>query len=140
MVTDKEFIDSLKLNWTSSDYYNCEDLNRVELATLIIKKQIGKFRGVVVDIVAVFDRTESSIEFADSLNRIENNILLLKQTFPQEVIFEDSKTDWTHDKPFDFSDANRFERNLYDMYYKIESNISNIPYCGQYIAGQEGVF
>ena len=93
----------------------------------------------MVPVSVVTNRTELTIEFADSLNRIENNIILLKATFPETVVFEDSKT-WTHDVPFDFSDANRFEQTLYDMYYKIESNISNIPYCGQFTVGEEGVY
>lgn len=132
-------IKSLKTDWLPTDYYNFEDLNRVEVATKIVKDRIAIFRGEIVPITTVTNRTETSIEFADSLNRIENNILQLKLTFPNTALFEFSKTDWVHDTPFDFSDANRLERNLYDMFYAIEANISNIPYCGQIIAGQEGV-
>jgi hypothetical protein len=84
-------------------------------------------------------RSEAHIEFANSLNRIENNILRLKETFPNTALFEPSKTDWTHDMPFDFADAIRLEKGLYDMYYAIENNISTIPYCGQIITGEQGV-
>ena len=133
-------IDSLKTDWEPTDFYNFEDLNRVEEATLIVREKIGLFRGQVVPLDEVFtDRTEKTIEDASSLNRIETNLEALKLTFPDPSIFSLSKTDWTHDKPFDFSDANRYERMLFDMYYNIENNISNIRYCGQVIAGEEGV-
>lgn len=141
MATSKEIIDSLKTDWLPSDFYNSEDLNRVEEATLIVRERIVLFRGELVPIDSPnTTRTESSIEFADSLNRIETNISRLVLTFPNPAFFEEMKTDWTHDVPFDFSDANRLEKNLYDMYYTIENNISNIPYCGEIIAGEEGVF
>ena len=139
--TGKVQIDDLKTDWQPTDYYNYEDLNRVEEATLIVREKIGLFRGKVVPLDEVFTgRTEKTIEDASSLNRIETNLEALKLSFPEPSIFDFSKTDWTHDKPFDFSDANRYERMLYDMYYNIENNISNIRYCGQVIAGEEGVF
>lgn len=140
MATDKEVIDSLKRDWTFNDYYNFDDLNRVETATNIVKGIVTTYRGVVVTMTNVMSRTESSIEFADSLNRIEDNIFRLKQTFPPTMVFEDSKLDWEYNAPFDFLDANRLESDLYKMYYHIENNINAIPYCGQITAGQQGVF
>jgi hypothetical protein len=140
MATDKEIIDSLKLDWLPSDYYNAEDLNRVEQATLVVKERVITFRGQLIQIDSPkTDRTEKTIEFADSLNRIETNLLRLKLTFPETYVFNPSKTDWTHDTPFSFADARRFEQDLYDMWYTIENNISNIPYAGQLYAGELGV-
>lgn len=141
MATHKEIIDSLKMNWLPSDFYNCEDLNRVEEAVLVVKEKVIVFRGEIVPIDGTnTTRSESTIEFADSLNRVETNISRLILTFPNTNIFGGTKTNWTHDVPFDFADANRLEKNLYDMYYTIENNITNIPYCGQRITGEEGVF
>lgn len=140
MATDKEIIDSLKTNWLPSDYYNYEDLNRVEQATEIVKNRVAVFYGEIVSLDGVTkNRNEITVEFADSLNRIETNILRLILTFPNNSRFQDPKTDWTHDMPFDFADAIRLEKNLYDMYYSIENNISTIPYCGTVIAGERGV-
>ena len=97
MATDKEIIDSLKTDWLPSDYYNFGDLNRVELAIEVVKNEVALYYGVVVPVTTVTDRDELSIEFADSLNRIENNILQLKEPFPEAIVFEDSKIDWVHD-------------------------------------------
>lgn len=136
---DNEAINSLKTDWTPIDYYSFDDLNRVELITLSLRNRIEDFRGTTATVVSPkFDRTSSWIEFADSLNRIESNITALKNTFPNPLMFFDSKS-WTFNMPFDFSDANRLEENLYNMYINLELNISNIPYCGQYTAGQQGV-
>jgi len=140
MATDKEIIDSLKTDWLPSDYYNYGDLNRVEQAINVVKDRVITFRGEVVQIDSpVTNRDNTRIEFADSLNRIEQNISRLVLTFPVTYNFQPSKTDWTYNKSFNFSDANRLEKNLYDMYYTIENNISNIPYAGQLYAGEIGV-
>jgi hypothetical protein len=140
MATDKEIIDSLKRDWLSSDFYNFEDLNRVETAINIVRERVIVFYGQLVPIDSPkLNRTVSSIEFADSLNRIEQNIFLLKLTFPNMDIFNPSKTDWKYNDPFRFTDANRLEQDLYEMYYNIENNISTIPYCGTIIAGERGV-
>jgi hypothetical protein len=140
MATEKEIIDSLKLDWLPTDFYNAEDLNRVEQATLTVRERVITFRGQLIQIESpVTTRDETSIEFADSLNRIERNILRLKLTFPETYIFNPSKTDWEQDTPFSFADARRLEQDLYDMWYRIENNISNIPYAGQLYAGELGV-
>ena len=140
MATDKEIIDSLKLDWLPSDYYNAEDLNRVEQATLVVRDRVIVFRGQIVPIDGTnTTRDETTIEFADSLNRIETNILRLKLTFPETYLFNSSKTDWTYDSPFTFVDARRLEQDLYNMWYRIENNISYIPYAGQLYAGELGV-
>jgi hypothetical protein len=129
-------INSLKRDWTPQDYYSFDDLNRVELISLSLRNRINDYRGNYINLVGVIiDRTQSTIEFAESLNRIESNLTLLKNSFPEPTRFQDSKT-WNYNMPFDFSDANRFEQSLYDMYMNLELNLSTIPYCGQYTAGQ----
>jgi hypothetical protein len=137
---EERVINSLKTDWLPTDYYNAGDLNRVESATLVVRDRVIKFRGQLVQIEpTVTNRDETRIEFADSLNRIETNILRLKLTFPETYIFNPSKTDWAQDTPFSFADARRLEQDLYDMWHRIENNISNIPYAGQLYAGELGV-
>jgi hypothetical protein len=137
---EERVINSLKTDWLPSDFYNAEDLNRVEQATLVVRDRVIKFRGQLIQIDSPkLNRDVKTIEFADSLNRIEQNILRLKLTFPESYIFNLSKTNWTHDQPFNFVDARRLEQDLYNMWYRIENNISNIPYCGTVIAGERGV-
>ena len=140
MATDKETIDSLKRDWSATDYYNFEDLNRVEKATEAVSNQVIALYGEVLAITILTNRTESTIEFADDLNRVENNIYLLKQTFPNPEAYQNSKTNWTYNSSFSFLDANRLEGSLYDMWYHVENNITNRPYCGQFTTGQEGVY
>jgi hypothetical protein len=140
MATDKEIIDSLKLDWLPSDYYNYYDLNRVEQAINVVKNRVATYKGILVSITSpVTNRTRSSYIFASDLNRIETNIQRLILTFAEGYNFPDMKTDWKYNDPFSFADARRYEQILYDMYYTMEDNISNIPYAGELYAGQLGV-
>jgi hypothetical protein len=140
MATEQEIIDSLKTDWLPSDFYNYEDLNRVESAMMIVRDRIIELKGILVTLDSPkTDRTEKTIEFADSLNRIETNLQRLILTFPDTYNFPDVKTDWTFNSPFSFAVANRYEQTLYNMYYTIENNISNIPYAGELYTGELGV-
>jgi hypothetical protein len=140
MATDKEIIDSLKLDWLPSDFYNYEDLNRVESAINVVKKRVAEYKGVLVSIISPnLNRALNSFEYADSINRIETNIERLKLTFSEAYNFPEMKTTWKYNDNFSFADARRYEQTLYDMYYTIENNISNVPYAGQLYAGQLGV-
>lgn len=137
---EERVINSLKTDWLPSDYYNAGDLNRVEQATQVVRDRIVVFRGEVIPIDGVkTNRTDQTIEFADSLNRIETNISRLKASFSETYVFNPSKTNWTHDIPFSFADARRLEEDLYNMWFRIENNITNIPYCGTIVAGERGV-
>jgi hypothetical protein len=140
MATDSTLIDSLKRDWLPSDFYNYGDLNRVEQAMLVVRDRVIEFKGILVTLDSpVTNRTNKSIEFADSLNRIEMNLQRLILTFPEGYNFPDVKTDWTYNDSFNFTTANRYEQTLYDMYYTIQNNISNIPYAGELYAGELGV-
>jgi|SRR3954451_13017696 hypothetical protein len=140
MATEKEIIDSLKLDWLPSDFYNYSDLNRVETAIDVVKKRVAEYRGLLVTIDSPkTDRTEKTIEFSDSLNRIETNLARLRLTFSEEYGFPVMKTNWKYNDAFSFADARRYEQTLYDMYYTIENNISSLPYAGELYAGQIGV-
>jgi hypothetical protein len=142
MATDKEIINSLKLDWQPTDFYNFEALNRVELATRIVRdRMIDFYKKVITLEAAKTNRTILSIEFADSLNRIERNIAKLVSGFPSAYSknFDEMKTTWIYNDPFDFSDAIRLERNLYTMFNIIEGNVSSVPYTGTTITGERSV-
>lgn len=125
---------SPKTNWTSQDYYNFEDLNRVESNTEYIKELL-KLLEYNINLIIERNRDMTRIEFAESFNRIESNIDLIKVYRPKSWI--DPKLDWIYDTPFSYVDANRLERNLLLLYNYTKGNIDNFRYCGAYICGEE---
>lgn len=125
-----------KTDWTSDDYYNFDDLNRVEINCDIVADLVSFFRGIVINIETVTDRDMKSIEFADSLNRIENNIKALAVELNNPSGLIEPKTYWWYNMPFDYTDANRLEHNLKRLYEYVSGNIGYIPYCGMYTCGE----
>ena len=132
----KLIINMFKIDWGPDDYYNAEDFNRVENNTLEVVKLINELLGSDIKLEPVVtNRNYSSIEFPDSLNRIERNIekdssLNLNGIVPM-------KTTWKVGDSFSYRDANRLENNLYIIYSLLIKNIGNVPYCGIFNCGSQ---
>ncbi|WP_336822936.1 hypothetical protein [Sporosarcina sp. USHLN248] len=124
-----------KLEWTGTDYYNFEDLNRVENNTEVVAGLVEYFIELP-PLEFVTDRDMKRIEFADSLNRIEINQDVLRQRFTP-VGWLINKTDWEANAPFSFSDAMRLEHNLNLLYQHYKGNAEAVPICGAFICGEE---
>lgn len=123
-----------KIDWTAADYYNFEDLNRVENNTEHIKELL-KLLEYDISLVIEKNRDMAKIEFADSLNRIEENINTIKVYEPKGWIAP--KTNWKSDEAFDYGDANRLEINLLHLFLYAKGNVDNFRYAGAYTCGEE---
>lgn len=123
----------LKTDWAKEDFYNAEDLNRVEADTQFIAELIKNLllEDVRLEPIVV-NRDYTSIEFADSFNRLEGNISKLK-TFDLPN-WQPLKTNWKVGEPFSYKDANRYEQNL-DILYKLLTR--GLKYCGDFSCGEE---
>jgi hypothetical protein len=124
-----------KTSWNSEDYYNFEDLNRVENNTKIVAGLVKLFDRIP-DLETNTNRDMSSIEFAESLNRIENNIKILgeRRILPGWI---SPKMDWEYNQRFSYVDANRLEKNLKLLYEYYKGNSELFKYCGAYTCGEE---
>jgi hypothetical protein len=125
-----------KLDWKETDYYNADDLNRVENNTLEVINFLKSIQFNAPDVVSVTDRDIFSIEFLSSINRVEGNIEAIKQAFMVPPGWQNTKT-WTIGKGFDYRDANRLENNLNLLYIFAQLAKENIVFCGSFTCGEE---
>lgn len=125
-----------KVDWTSEDYYNFEDLNRVENNTEVVEALVRSFESIP-ELEIIKYRDIFSIEFADSLNRIEGNISILGER-RKPFGWIPNKLDWQSNQKFSYADAIRLENNLKILYEHYKKNSNTFQYCGMYICG-EGV-
>ncbi|MBB6716375.1 hypothetical protein [Clostridium gasigenes] len=126
-----------KSDWKSEDSYNAEDLNRVEINTLEVASLIEQVVDINVNLEeTTTTRNYSSIEFADSLNRVERNLQKLSVINLNGL--KDLKTTWKVGDSFSYVDAIRLENNLVILHKVLEENLININYCGTFNCG-EGV-
>ena len=125
-----------KTNWTSEDYYNADDLNRVETIIIETAELVNALFGLSVELEpTVTDRDYSRIEFAEDLNRIERNIERLMVLDLERLLT--MKTNWQAGDPFSFEDANRLEYNLSVLYPILDKNSRNVVYSGTFNSGEE---
>jgi hypothetical protein len=129
-------------DWTSSDYYNYGDVNRVEGNTEYVKDLLisAGYSPSLASIVKTWANT--SILFYDDLNRIENNIKALKDCSYEPLNWITPVTDWATLDVFDYNDAIRLESNLYELKTMVDNIISAFLKCGTFKAGQgnNGIF
>lgn len=125
-----------KLDWTEDDYYNTEDLNRVENNTVEVSDLIKQTIGTDVNLESsITNRDYSAIDFADSLNRIERN--LQKLSVLNLSGLKALKTTWKVGDPFSYKDAIRLENNTAILYKVLSGNLTNVQCCGTLNCGEE---
>lgn len=124
-----------KLDWTPTDYYNVEDLNRVEHNTAVVFIIAQQFASVP-SLTFMTLRKMDHIEFTDSLNRVEQNLSTLAMRYTP-VGWIAPKTDWQTNDSFGYQDANRLESNINLLYQYYWGNALNFKYCGNYTCGED---
>lgn len=125
-----------KINWTSEDYYNAEDLNRVEANTQFVAEYIKGMQYNIPEIAIRTDRDMLAIDFIDSINRVEDNLDIVRKKFITPMGYENKKV-WKLGKTFSYLDANRLERNLLRLYELALIVEDNLIYCGTFSTGTE---
>lgn len=126
--------------FTSNDYYNYYDLNRVELNTLATK-DLAEILRKDIDLENIdFDRNMKAFPFADILNKVERNIDKLGNELYKPKSYINPKLDWAPGMPFSYEDANRLERNLQLLYNYAKGNIDSIKYAGEGFVGKGVIF
>lgn len=128
---------NIKTDWNADDYYNAEDLNRVEHNTLIIADMIKSIVGISIDLEGNISRDYKSLEFANDLNRIENNIELLNVL--DNIKWTKMKTNWMAGENFNYEDAIRLEINLKTLFEVLNNNSNSVVYCGEIYSNEGGV-
>lgn len=120
-----------KTDFGASDYYNYWDLNRVEVEIQKVKDAIELFTSSISLSTRVTSRTNTTITFYDDLNRIENDILTLKNNLFEPLGWSPPKTSWVSLDKFGMVDANRLENNLKLLYDMAVNVYSYLMYSGE---------
>lgn len=125
-----------KIDWNSEDYYNSDDLNRVEANIEYIANCIKNLQYNIPDLVINTNRNISSIDFLKDINRVENNIESIRKNFITPLNYEGSKI-WEVGKGFSYKDANRLEFNIKKLYDLSSIVENNLIYCGTFSCATE---
>lgn len=125
-----------KLDWTQWDYYNAEDLVRVEANTQFVADYLESM-GYHADLLTVkADWAMQDYPTITQINRIENNIDALQACFYAPEGWGNRKL-WAKKMKFSWEDALRYERNLHLLTQIINLIKDATVYSGTFNAGQE---
>lgn len=120
-----------KTDWTDDESvkYNFNDINRVENNINEIRLYLISIGYTVPAITVISGRTNTSIDYISSVNRIEGNLTILKDSFLMPSGWLNGIT-WTVGTGFDYTHANRWENNA-KILYELAQNVYNyFKYCG----------
>lgn len=125
-----------KLNWTKRDYYNAEDLVRVEVNTQFVAEYLETM-GYLAELQEVkADWLMQNFPTISEINRIENNIEALRECFYAPQGWKNKKT-WIKGMKFSWEDALRYEKNLHLLTQMINLIKDATVYSGTFNSGQE---
>jgi hypothetical protein len=125
-----------KLDWNENDWINYDDWNRIENNILELKNYlVGIQYNVPTPVSTNTTRNNLSIDFLSSINRIENNLDAIRLAFlsPSDYL---PKETWIVGKGFDYSDANRLEKNTKSLLDWGMLVYQSFRYCGTFNCGQ----
>jgi hypothetical protein len=125
-----------KTDWLATDFYNFDDINRVENNTVEVRSYLVSIGYNIPSIVTITNRVGKSYDLVSSINRLEANLDTIKNNFVtppnwQNSVFWDSGTKFTE------IHANRWESNVQLLYTYAQLTFQAYRYSGTFNAGQE---
>ncbi|WP_028609738.1 hypothetical protein [Paenibacillus harenae] len=127
-----------KLNWLPTDSINAVDFNRIENNTAEVAAYLNSIQYVMPALTTVTNRTQTSVDYLSSINRIEQNIDAIRAAFLTPPGYGPKET-WIPNKKFDNEDAIRLEQNLQLLLDWGVLVFESFRYCGAAICGEQGV-
>ena len=125
-----------RTNWTSEDYYNAEDLNRVEANTQFVAEYLNSIDYMLTLEEIKTGRDIFSIDFISSINRVEGNLDSIRANIITPPGYGPMRV-WTNRIGFDYRDANRYEGNLELLYKWAHLIFDSYKYCGEFVCGED---
>lgn len=127
--------------WTSNDYLNYEDMNRIENNIDTLYDLVLEIDATATVPTIINNRTYSSIDTVSSLNRIESNIANIDNYYPIQVNYwQEPKTSWKAWDIISYMDLNRIESNIEAIYNTLCNYLNHkaeITYVGQFYTEEE---
>jgi hypothetical protein len=131
-------VEPFEMTRTDNDYYNFWSINKVEQNTDFLIQYLESLQYNMPALTLVMDRDQAYIDTLVSINRIEQNLEAIRQSFLTPPGYLGGAS-WTIGKGFTSTDANRLETNIRLLLEAAMQAKAGFRYCGMVIAGQGGL-
>lgn len=127
-----------KTDWDIESTINFDDWNRIESNILDLAVYLNDIQYAVPTPTVVTNRTEKSIDFLSSINRIEANLGAIHDAFGMSPPTYLEQRTWGVGQGFGFEDANRLENNTQIMKTYGDLIQKSFRRSGAFTCGQQG--
>lgn len=118
-------------SYTALSYFNFNDYNIAEFNTRAVADLMNVYGYNITLATSILNRDMFYLDFWDSLNRIEGNILAIQQSLSYVPLgWIAPVTNWYYNMPFDFNTANRWQIDINSLFVNINNIITELIYCG----------
>ena len=119
------------IDWDNTDYINFGDTDRIEENTEYLYDEFVAIGYISAITTFTYPRTVTSFDFFDDWNRIENNILAIKDATWEPLVWTTPQVNWASvQQSFSFVDTNRIEQNLLYLYEMLNNIKDGLLKCG----------
>ncbi|WP_424766292.1 hypothetical protein [Paenibacillus sp. sgz302251] len=126
-----------RIDWTAQNFINADDFNAIEWNGETVKQFLESIQYEMPALTTVTNRTQASVDFLTSINRIENNLDAIRSAFLTPPSYQPKKV-WTLGKGFNNNDAIRLEQNIKLLMDYGLLVYQSFRYCGATICGDGG--
>jgi hypothetical protein len=118
------------------EYINFGDTDRIEENTEYLYDEFVAIGYISAITTFTYPRTVISFDFYDDWNRIENNILAIKNATWEPLVWTTPQINWASvQQSFSFVDTNRIEQNLLYLYEMLNNIKEGFWYLGTFYCG-----
>jgi hypothetical protein len=130
---------SYKTNWVDTDFMGPLDMDRIENNINLLATYLRSIQYQIPALDIKTNRTRESIDYLSDINRIEQNLEVVRLRFLTPPNYLATKV-WTKEKTFDYNDANRLEANTQLMREYADRVVSSFRYSGAINTGGGGLY
>ena len=128
-----------KTNWTSQDFFNIEDYNRIIGNVAYLKELVIElFTQPNLDENSADEKDYTSMIYASEINAIENNLEQINQSSYSLEIGE-TKTYYPNEKTMNYEELNRIESACLLIYNTLVAHKNALKRLSFTLGGQKGI-
>lgn len=127
-----------KTDWTSADYFNAEDYNRIIGNMAYIKAYSDELFCGLTDVSLGEEKDVKSLIYAREINAIEQSLEILNfETYKFDI--GDTEEYMANTRTFDFVELNRIEGAILLLYKTMVAHKTALPRLAFSLGSQKGV-
>ena len=127
-----------KTDWSSNDYFNAEDYNRIIGNLAYLRAYLGGLFNSLTNVSLGEEKSVESLIYAREVNAIEQALETLnKETY--RLAIGEAKEYFANQKTIDYAELNRIEKAVLALLQRVENHKENLTKIAFTLGNQKGI-